>query len=653
MKKKLYEKRVEILWGIMLLIAVFSLLLTTLKDSYAYYNNSNELKILSTKVGEFAKKSLTELCQDYNNLGECLTTSKEVLDKIANLEKESTMLEREDTLRRYQGLVENDNNGTITNDVNNYICFGSSDKEECTKDTDKYLYRIIGVDTTNKEIKLIKREALNTVQTWTSGSETWAESSLQKGLNSTLYLNNLDSSWAALIKAHDWGYGDVPANVNSGFDVSTTSTQAYQNEQTAIKSGSNNGTLNNTKIGLIYASDYYLSGGDSLMCYYGSSSFSDCKKSWMHLSNNDTSNLSTTQQDPPNTWEWTMSRIHSRSALYVYSDGSLGYSIFSNTYSVRPVFYLSLEIKIIDGDGSRESPYIIEIPPKTAEELILTSNQLEPAGNVTSRGDTLRRYQGQVQNNEDGTIENDVNNYICFETSDKEECKSNTDKYMYRIIGVDTTNKEIKIMKREALNKSQAWGSGSQTWATSSLQTSLNGTLYLNNLSKSWEVLIQPHDWGYGDVPEDNSGVGSWDASNNIEGQQMYKNEKAKWGSNKIAGTKIGLIYVSDYYLSAANIKCYNSSTYGDCKKSWMHLSNNDTSSLSTTKKDPPSLAEWTMSRYYSSFARYVLGSGYVNDYGVRGTYSVRPVFYLKSGLNISGTGTLSNPFVIEGIGEN
>ena len=40
---------------------------------------------------------------------------------------------------------------------------------------------------------------------------------------------------------------------------------------------------------------------------------------------------------------------------------------------------------------------------------------------------------------------------------------------------------------------------------------------------------------------------------------------------------------MSDYYLSAKDIKCYNSSTYSECSKSWMNLKNNDTTRVATT----------------------------------------------------------------------
>ncbi len=54
MKKKLYEKRVVITCGILLLGVVFTLISMTLKNSYAYYGTSNELEIMKTTIGNFA-----------------------------------------------------------------------------------------------------------------------------------------------------------------------------------------------------------------------------------------------------------------------------------------------------------------------------------------------------------------------------------------------------------------------------------------------------------------------------------------------------------------------------------------------------------------------------------------------------------------------
>ena len=71
----------------------------------------------------------------------------------------------------------------------------------------------------------------------------------------------------------------------------------------------------------------------------------------------------------------------------------------------------------------------------------------------------LRRFQGSAADVDD--------NYICFGTTDKTDCTTDTDKYMYRIIGVainddsrydtDTKIGQIKIQKKEALEDAMKW----------------------------------------------------------------------------------------------------------------------------------------------------------------------------------------------------
>ena len=55
-------------------------------------------------------------------------------------------------LYRYQGAT-----------VNNYICFGTTEKNTCTGDTDKYMYRIMGINEVG-QMKLIKKESINGTQ---------------------------------------------------------------------------------------------------------------------------------------------------------------------------------------------------------------------------------------------------------------------------------------------------------------------------------------------------------------------------------------------------------------------------------------------------------------------------------------------------------
>ena len=83
--------------------------------------------------------------------------------------------------------------------INNYICFGSNDKNDCIfkenekikeekviENLDKYAYRIIGIDVVSGEIKLIKMQALNTAYSWnyeTGEQYTWNNTDLYKRLN--------------------------------------------------------------------------------------------------------------------------------------------------------------------------------------------------------------------------------------------------------------------------------------------------------------------------------------------------------------------------------------------------------------------------------------------------------------------------------------
>ena len=60
-------------------------------------------------------------------------------------------------LYRYQG--------TYTQVGNNYICFGTDSASTCTSDTDHYMYRIIGINSSG-QIKVIKKEALNSTYVW-------------------------------------------------------------------------------------------------------------------------------------------------------------------------------------------------------------------------------------------------------------------------------------------------------------------------------------------------------------------------------------------------------------------------------------------------------------------------------------------------------
>ncbi len=153
--------------------------------------------------------SLVDKAITYNNGKVSLTTNQTIyctlyfdkklgisaLDIVASKPKSLSPNPDQGDMYRYQGTSE------LVND--NYICFGTKEREECTNDEDHYMYRIIGI-TPEGEMKLIKQtpvvEQGNTVFSWykatgtdengntlygtaEDGLETWPESAIYKRLN--------------------------------------------------------------------------------------------------------------------------------------------------------------------------------------------------------------------------------------------------------------------------------------------------------------------------------------------------------------------------------------------------------------------------------------------------------------------------------------
>jgi len=227
-------------------------------------------------------------------------------------------------LYRFQGVEDTNNT------VDNYICFGTTSKSDCTSNTDAYMYRIIGISS-NGQLKLIKKEALNTVYKWNSSYNVdWAHSSLYAGLNGSYFLNNTtyvpDSSWSNRIVASDWHY-----YTSTDTTISTIAERELGAETV------------NAKIGLMYLHDYA----------YALATPAYSNTSWIHLSKNDTS--------APSGYEWIISRHSTINAWLVRSDGKVSFSTYGMTdsYSVRPVFYLRSGERIASGSGTIDDPYIL------------------------------------------------------------------------------------------------------------------------------------------------------------------------------------------------------------------------------------------------------------------------------------------------------
>ena len=258
--------------------------------------------------------------------------------------------------------------GTSTN-PDNFICFGTTNKSDCTANQNKYMYRIIGVFADangNNHVKLIKYKQLG-AYAWNSDYQTnilWENSDMYKGLNESYFLTNTtydylqDASWTNRIENWIWSVVNTQTYSDNGPNYKKISTkEMYLHEMNRSTKTSTVGEWTNpvAKIGLMYASDYALSLGSSALTLTGTSSYSTLKTGWMHQSNNVTAN---------DIWEWTLTRCGGYDgdflAWIVDDDGSVNDDIVHYANEVRPVFYLTIDVTSSGGTGSIDDPYILE-----------------------------------------------------------------------------------------------------------------------------------------------------------------------------------------------------------------------------------------------------------------------------------------------------
>ena len=267
---------------------------------------------------------------------------------------------------------------------NNYVCFGS-DAATCPNDN---LYRIIGLFDDDKDgiynIKLIKHDYTtsdilgtdgrdyvgllqsfiidnykgnmdtNTIATyrWNNdesisewGSNNWTTSELNIiNLNDNYinYLYSINSKWVEMIdNTTTWYLGGV-----DGSDY--TAKEFYEGERNNLSYGNNPITYKN-QIGLMYPSDYGYAispegWSNSLDYYYNESLIAN---NWMFMGLN----------------EWTITHyLYDKSYVYrFYYDGGFSYDTADSVGVVRPTFYLTSNVLIMDGNGSLNSPYRLSL----------------------------------------------------------------------------------------------------------------------------------------------------------------------------------------------------------------------------------------------------------------------------------------------------
>ena len=240
-------------------------------------------------------------------------------------------------------------------------------------------------------------------------------------------------------------------------------------------------------------------------------------------------------------------------------------------------------------------------------------------GDHTTAVDGMYRYKGTT------TAVN--NNYICFGTSNKDECLANPDTYMFRIIGITSADDntvglkkgQLKIIKATPSNTSQKWGNredDSSPWDSSQAKNHVTSWYNTNISGKQpngtyWDSIVTSQKWYNAD--------------------QTSTPGTVEPKTSQSAASKVALMYGTDFT---------NASTG---TSSWLFIKNGMTGS--------PSSNEWTMTRYGLNdrryWAWYVLTDGRLTYWYVDGTYAVRPVLYLQSAINLTGTGKSDDPFRI------
>ena len=235
--------------------------------------------------------------------------------------------------------------------INNFICFGTNNIDTCTKTPATYMYRIIGITTDNVnaslglhkgQLKIIKASPSITSQVWNNNYSSdipWDSADIQKTYLNTTFMKTI-TDIKELVGTHNWsdliGVNETPNNGPKWYIGDNTNATGTNVEVTSK-------TSQNHKIGLMYASDYH-----------NSWSYTSNTNSWLHISHGMTGST--------NYNEWTMTRYGyngNNNAWYVdLSNGHLNASNVTNAYAVRPVFYLTSDIRL-SGEGTESNPFII------------------------------------------------------------------------------------------------------------------------------------------------------------------------------------------------------------------------------------------------------------------------------------------------------
>ena len=262
---------------------------------------------------------LADVCSTGTNLATCLKNYyNEAGTEMSGMYYHTSSLANSaaDNSYRYAGA-----------NPNNYVCFGS-DAATCPSAN---LYRIIGVF--GSEVKLIKNTSYGEFFWNGSGessysSNSWNISSLNRSELNQTFLNRFSANWQEKISTHTWFVG--------GINSIDTPLNIYKAE-----SFSGNYESYNSKIGLLYASDYGFSTESSNWSLaMGMTNYKN--NNWLYQGNNE--------------WTITPNSSNSENVMLISRNGNIINYLAYASASVRPTFYLTSSVQYLSGTGTSNSP---------------------------------------------------------------------------------------------------------------------------------------------------------------------------------------------------------------------------------------------------------------------------------------------------------
>ena len=286
-----------------------------------------------------------------------------------------------------------------------------------------------------------------------------------------------------------------------------------------------------------------------------------------------------------------------------------GFLSTSMVYSFFLVFLLLLLFIVADLINSRT--LVSRISDEIKESIYSSSL----SGFIINEYDSLglvyhnNLLENSLNDNSYRYVGSNPNNYVCLGGNCSDENN------LYRIIGViDGKVKLIKNTASTSMAIDEFTSDYNYTALVNYLNTQNEGSYY--TAISSYINLIAPTSWHIGGISEL--------SSNNIE---VYNAEMA----SSTVLREIGLMYISDY-LSAADS---SGNWLNDGSNSWF---------ITKSSADIENASE-EINEYY-----YINSQGTITRANITTSNNVRPVFYLKNSVTISGgNGTRNNPYLIGG----